>query len=143
MSRPTKYKKEYPKIAESMCKLGAVDVEIAVALDINISTLYRWSGKHKEFCDALKVGKEPADKRVEMALYHRAIGYSHNEDDIRAVNGEIVITPTTKRYPPDTTAMIFWLKNRRAEQWRANPDGEDSADDVISALKSLAKTKQL
>ena len=51
-------------------------------------------------------------------LFHRATGYEHPEDDIKSVNGEIVITPTVKHYPPDTTAAIFWLKNRRPDLWR-------------------------
>ena len=47
-----------------------------------------------------------------------SMGYEHDETDIRVVDKEIVMTPIRKIYPPDTTAAIFWLKNRRPEQWR-------------------------
>ncbi len=138
--RPSKYKEEYVRQAEKLCVLGATDKDIADFFQIDIATLHRWKIQHKEFCDALKVGKESADNRVEMSLYQRALGYSHNEDDIRAVNGEIVITPTIKHYPPDTTACIFWLKNRQKEKWRDKPegnDGNDVSDLLTKVLKSL------
>jgi hypothetical protein len=34
------------------------------------------------------------------------------------VGGEIVITPTVKHYPPDTSAATLWLKNRQGAVWR-------------------------
>lgn len=133
MARPTKYKAEYCKIARKMSELGATDSDVAYALDIHIATLNRWKQEHKPFCESLKIGKAPADDRVELSLYHRAVGYSHPEDDIRVVGGQIVVTPTIKHYPPDTTACIFWLKNRRAEQWRASPEPGD--DDYVAPVK--------
>ena len=54
--------------------------------------------------------------------------------------------PYTEHVPPDTTAMIFWLKNRRPEQWRdkrevvfgpldgLNADDRDVAERVLAAL---------
>lgn len=118
MGRPTLFKAEFIRIAESMCRLGATDMEVADALSVNIATLYRWKAAKPAFCDAFKVGKEEADNRVERSLYARAIGYEHNETDIRVVGNEIVKTPIRKIYPPDTGAAAFWLKNRRPEQWR-------------------------
>ena len=55
---------------------------------------------------------------MERSLFARANGYEHDEVDIRVVDKEIVQTPIRKYYPPDTTAAIFWLKNRRPDQWR-------------------------
>lgn len=118
MGRPTKFKSEYIGQAEKLCKLGATDLEIADFLDVDVRTLYRWKGEHAEFCQALKAGKEVADERVERSLFARANGYEHDEVDIRVIGGEVVQTPIRKFYPPDTTAAIFWLKNRRPEQWR-------------------------
>ena len=66
----------------------------------------------------LRSGKEVSDERVERSLFARANGYEHDEVDIRVVSGEIVQTPIRKYYPPDTTAAIFWLKNRRPDLWR-------------------------
>ncbi len=128
--RPTKFKDEYIEQAEKLCKLGATDIEVADFFDVDVRTLYRWKGEHPSFCQSLRVGKEVADDRVERSLYARANGYEHDEVDIRVVSGAVVQTPIRKYYPPDTTAAIFWLKNRRPAEWRekvenvlSNPDG--------------------
>lgn len=118
MARPTKFKPEFQRIAESMAKLGATDIEIADALDVNVATLNRWKAENEEFCASIKTGKEVADDRVERSLFARANGYEHDEVDIRVINGEVVQTPIRKYYPPDTTAAIFWMKNRRPKEWR-------------------------
>lgn len=133
MARPTKYKEEYAKQAEKLCALGATDADLADFFEVSVSTLNLWKIEHKGFSESLKLGKEPADNRVKNALYHRALGYSHPEDDIKNINGEIVITPTIKHYPPDTTACIFWLKNRLPEEFRANPEPGD--DDYVQPVK--------
>lgn len=119
--RPTKYKAEYVKTAKKLCELGATIPDLAEAFGVAVSTVNLWTVKHKPFSDALKVGKSKADDRVERSLYERANGYQHEEDDIRVVGGAIEITPTIKRYPPDTTACIYWLNNRRPDQYRARP----------------------
>lgn len=127
--RPTKFKSEYVEQAKKLCQLGATDVEIADFFDIEVRTLYRWKGEHDKFCQALKVGKAVADERVERSLFARANGYEHDEVDIRVVGQEIVQTPIRKFYPPDTTACIFWLKNRRPEDWRDKVQNELSGPD--------------
>ena len=116
--RPTKFKAEFTKQAEKLCALGATDIEMADFFGVDVRTLYRWKAEHDRFCQALKVGKEVADERVERSLFARANGYEHDEVDIRVVGGGIVQTPIRKFYPPDTTAAIFWLKNRRPKEWR-------------------------
>ncbi len=118
MARPSKYKPEFVKQAEKLCALGATDIELADFFEVNVATLYRWKNEHQEFCEALKVSKEIADDRVERSLFSRANGYEHDEVDIRVVDHVIVQTPIRKYYPPDTTACIFWLKNRRPDLWR-------------------------
>lgn len=118
VGRPTDYKHEYCEQAEKLCKLGATDKELADFFDIAESTLYLWKSEHLEFSEALIAGKLLADANVAAALYQRAIGYSHPDTDIRAVAGEVVQTPITKHYPPDTAAAIMWLKNRQKAKWR-------------------------
>ena len=116
--RPSKYKPEYVEQAQKLCALGATDIEIADFFEVEVRTLYRWKNQHDDFCQALKVAKEVADQRVERSLFARANGYEHDEVDIRVIQNEIVQTPIRKFYPPDTTAAIFWLKNRNPGQWR-------------------------
>jgi hypothetical protein len=118
MARPTKFKEEFTAQAEKLCKLGATDMEVADFLEIEVRTLYRWKAENEAFCQALKAGKDVADDRVERSLFARANGYEHDEVDIRVVGGEIVQTPIRKYYAPDTTAAIFWLKNRKPKEWR-------------------------
>ena len=124
MGRPSKFKQDFIQQAEKLCKLGATDIEIADFFEVDVRTLYRWKGENEAFCQALKAGKEVSDERVERSLFARANGYEHDEVDIRVVNGEVVQTPIRKFYPPDTTACIFWLKNRRPTEWRDKVEQE-------------------
>jgi hypothetical protein len=126
MGRPSKFKEEFIPQAEKLCKLGATDMEIADFFGVEVRTLYRWKAENEQFCQALKAGKDVADERVERSLFARANGYEHDETDIRVVGGEIVQTPIRKYYPPDTTACIFWLKNRRPAEWRDKVEQEHS-----------------
>lgn len=125
MGRPTKFKPEYVEQAKLLARKGFIDTDLAELWQVTISTIHLWKLKHPEFSDALKMSKGEADDRVERALFERATGYAQVEDDIRTVDGRIVVTPTVKRYPPDTTAGIFWLKNRRRQDWQAKPEGPD------------------
>lgn len=117
--RPSKFKPEFVEQARKLANLGATDREVADFFEIDERTLNRWKADNEEFCQSLKVGKALADDRVEQSLYRRAVGYEHDAIKI-AVNaqGEITQVPFVERYPPDTTAAIFWLKNRRKDQWR-------------------------
>lgn len=131
--RPSKYRPEFAKQAEKLCALGATDMELADFFEVEVRTIYRWKAEFPEFCQSLKVAKEAADERVERSLFARANGYEHDEVDIRVVGGEIVETPIRKYYPPDTTAAIFWLKNRRPGAWRDKQDHVHSGSVVIQA----------
>lgn len=118
MARPTDFKDEFVAEAESMCLEGATDQELADYFGVDVRTLYRWKNTQPAFRHALKVAKDASDDRVERSLLERALGYERDEVDIKVVNGEIVQTPIRKFYPPDTTAAIFWLKNRKPAEWR-------------------------
>jgi len=117
--RPTKYDPGYhPNKAYQLCLLGLTDEELAKIFDIAVSTLNLWKVDHSEFSESVKKGKDYADANVADRLYQRAMGYEHYDVDIRVVDHEIVQTPLIKHYPPDTTAGIFWLKNRQPKKWR-------------------------
>jgi len=118
VARPSKYKPEFAQQAAKLCALGATDAQLADFFRVSVSTVNLWKSQHPEFSESIKVPKAQADDRVEQSLYRRAMGYEHDETDIRVVAGGIVETPIRKHYPPDTTAAIFWLKNRRPSEWR-------------------------
>ena len=119
MGRPSKFKDEFVEQARKQAQLGATDREIADFFEVDERTINRWKSDNEAFCQSLKVGKDAADDRVEQALYRRALGYSHDAVKI-AVNaaGEVTQVPYVEHHAPDTTAAIFWLKNRRREEWR-------------------------
>lgn len=129
--RPTSFKPEYAKQAEKLCRLGATDADLADFFSVTFQTINNWKVQFPEFFESLKQSKQEADVRVEQSLYQRAMGYSCNEDDIRVIDNQIVITPTIKHYPPDTTAMIFWLKNRKPVEWRDKQEIEHSGMPMV------------
>lgn len=116
--RPTKYKDDYAGQAYKLCLLGATDKQLADFFNTSEQTINAWKKKHSDFLESIKRGKVQADAKVAESLFHRACGYSHPEDKIFNNNGEEMIVATTKHYPPDATAAIFWLKNRDKENWR-------------------------
>lgn len=98
---------------------GLTDVQIATNMGINVATLYRWEN---EFCDirnALKEGKDVVDRQVENALLKSALGYMYDEVTEERRDDELVVTKVVhKEVQPNTTAQIFWLKNRKRAEWR-------------------------
>jgi transcriptional regulator with XRE-family HTH domain len=116
--RPTLYKPDFVAQAAKACRAGFTDQELADLFGVAVSTISAWKAEHVEFSEALKAGKAEADVLVERALYHRAVGYSHEVEKPMVVDKDVRIVTYTERMPPDTTACIFWLKNRNPEEWR-------------------------
>jgi hypothetical protein len=108
-----------------LCLLGATDKQIADFFDVDESTITRWKQSEPEFCTSLKAGKEDADATIAQSLFHRAKGYVA-PDIITAQKDGIItdIKEVEKHYPPDTTAAIFWLKNRQPKNWRDKQEVE-------------------
>ncbi len=155
MARPSSYDPEFAKQAEKLCTLGATDAELADFFEISVSTIYRWANAYKEFCDALKAGKEACDERVVRSLYNRAVGYTFDSEKIVVVDKKVERVAIKEHVAPDTTAQIFWLKNRRRDEWRdrqdhtmAGPNGGpievkdvSDTDRAAALLAFMAKTK--
>lgn len=120
--RPSKYKSEYADQAKKLCMLGMTDKEMASFFGVAESTFNLWKTAHPEFSESLKGGKDLVDAEVAAKLYHRAMGYEHEDVHVSNYRGVITVTPLVKHYPPDTTAAIFWLKNRQPQRWRDKPD---------------------
>lgn len=128
--RPTRYRKEFAEQARKLCRLGAIDVELADFFGVDVATLNRWKKAHREFCESLKEGKSQADAEVAQSLFHRATGYSHPDTKFATHEGRITDSQEyTKHYPPDTIACIFWLKNRRPDLWRDKIGHEHTGKD--------------
>lgn len=134
MARPEKWKAEYAKIVKVACSLGATDQEIADMLGVSVRTIYYWRQTKPALCAAMVVGKEEADNRVERSLYNRATGYSYQSEKIMTVArgggvSDIERVAITEHVPPDVTAQIFWLKNRRKDDWRDRQQLEHTGKD--------------
>lgn len=131
VGRPTAYEEAFAKQAKKLCQLGATDQELADFFEVDVRTIYRWKHDHDEFCQALKGGKDIADERVERSLYQRAIGYEQEEVKIFMPGGaaEPVYAPFRAKVAPDVTAAIFWLKNRRAADWREKQEVDHTSSD--------------
>lgn len=115
--RPQTYDPDrHPIWAEGLAKLGKIEDDIAAAMGIHVSTLRDWKKKFPEFSVALKIGKSEADTQVENSLFKRAMGYEYEET--KTVNDGERVEKTIKQVAPDVTAQIFWLKNRKPEEWR-------------------------
>ena len=147
-------------LLEGWARDGLTDEQIAHNIGINVKTLWDWKVRFDPICNALKRGKAPVDIQVENALLKRAIGYEYEE-----VTTEITETPyidrhgkervrkqkhvkkTKKIVLPDTTAQIFWLKNRRPDLWRDRHENDvniitanhAALDEAFEAMKGEAQ----
>lgn len=137
MARPSLYKPEYAEQAAKLCRLGATDIELADFFNVDVRTIYRWKNQFPAFCQAIKIAAEEADNRVERSLYERATGYSYPSVKIFQYEGKPVEVPYREHVPPDTTAMIFWLKCRKPAQWR------DRTEFVVSRGAELTSDEEL
>ena len=98
---------------------GLTDEQIATNVGINVATLYDWKNKYPNIAEALKDGKDVADRQVENALFKSALGYTFDEVTKELKYDELVVTKVVhKEVQPNTTAQIFWLKNRKRAEWR-------------------------
>ena len=139
--RPSPYKPEFCAIARKMCELGATDEDLAEAFGVSDRTIQGWQVTHEDFSAAVAVGKAAVDDLVERRFYNRAIGYSFDSVKIMQYEGEPVIVPYREHVPPDTSAAIFWLKNRRRDKWRDRHDvdhGVQSENPLATFLDGLA-----
>jgi len=113
--RPTAYKPEYAETVLKLCLLGATDAEIGDFYGVSEQTINTWKKKHPDFLESIKSGKQKADANVATSLYQTAID-------------------------GNTTAQIFWLKNRRAKEWRDKQEIEHSGSvDIADRMNKAQK----
>lgn len=128
VGRPTKYNPEYHPIqVMKYCLAGLIDTQIAQLFEISVSTLNEWKKEYPEFSESIKKGKDEADCNVASMLYKKAVGFKEKRQVPfkvkKTMNGvgseeKIEIVEVEDYYPPETSAQIFWLKNRQPQTWR-------------------------
>lgn len=140
---PIRYDSElHPAFAKALAIDGYTNAEIAERLNIGITTLKKWMKLYPEFATSIKEGKEPANARVEMALYKKALGFEVTETRAVVVGtgeyAKVQYVDETRFVAPDNTACIFWLKNRRPDKWRDKQEVEHSGNIQINIDKDDA-----
>jgi hypothetical protein len=130
--------------AAKLAKLGATDIQMADFFGVSEQTLNAWKNSNPKFLESLKAGKEESDQRVEHSLYRRALGYEHDAVKIFcSKDGEVTQVPYREIVPPDTTACIFWLKNRKRTEWRDKYEhtGEDGGPISFTVTRAGSKER--
>lgn len=121
---------------EGWARDGLTDEQISRNMGIAYSTFREWKKKYSAFSAVLKRTKDVVDREVENALFKRAMGYKY--DEVTYERGEEV-KRVTKEVAPDTTAQIFWLKNRKPAEWRDKIEQQQTVtiqdDGFLEALK--------
>lgn len=124
---------------------GLTNIQIAANMGIAERTITEWIARFPAIDAALKKGKEPVDTQVENALLRRALGYDYEEtitevEDMGGGKTRKHVRKITKHVPGDTTAQIFWLKNRKPKQWRDRVDASVNLDtEDLSPLVELLR----
>ncbi|MDB5705135.1 MAG: terminase [Sphingomonas bacterium] len=142
--RPSPYRPEHADQARKLCRNGMTDREVADILGISPRTFYRWCGEHDDFADAVRVGKDRADERVERALYQRAVGYDY--EDVKVFAGGAkgpVIVPVTVHVPADVRAGTQWLRCRQPDAWSGKPEPEEDEDLARRIEEGWARVQEL
>lgn len=158
--RPTKYRAKYHnEQALKLTRLGLTDEELAENFDIAVSTLNEWKLRYPKFQESIKKGKTATDSLVADSLLKRALGFEYDErtyekldevidgehadDDIKVEMFKKKVV--TKQVAPDTTAQIFWLKNRQPKLWRdkqevVNTNKNFNVTMTKDEIKEISKT---
>lgn len=129
------------------CRNGLSDKQIAKNMGVAYSTFNVWKNKYQALSEALKNSKEIVDLEIENKLKKRAEGFYYEEEKtyIEEVDGKIKKRKEIiKRYAlPDTTAQIFWLKNREPNRWRNEKSDVDKEEQRAKIDKLHAQTKAI
>lgn len=127
-------------LLEGWARDGLTNEQIAANIGISPKTLYEWLKKFPEIKEKIESGKEVVDRLVENALLKRALGYEYTEKTYETSKEGKKTRVTKKQVAPDTTAAIFWLKNRKVNEWRdkrvVDVDSEvmEKLDDIMNGV---------
>lgn len=140
-------------LIEGWAREGLFDKDIAKKMNVSEATLNNYKKKFPEVKQALRKGKEIVDIEVENALFKKALGYNvpvqkafKLKDVVYGENGKKISETERIEYaeeeihvPADTTAQIFWLKNRKKAQWRDKVEYEANTGEINKVKELLSK----
>lgn len=150
MANESKYDshvKPHLEMIKAWTRDGVIESDIAKKLNVAYSTFSEYKHRYPELKETLKTTREIADKEVIGSLFKSANGFFVEETktfiDIDSSGNEKKRVEIIKRYiPPNSTSIIYWLKNRQPLDWRDKPleTGQtEDFDKLKSFLKELAK----
>ena len=152
VGRPSDYKPEIDEIAKKAMHLGASRHELAEILKVSERTIHRWTLQHESFCQAIKIGTELANDRVEASLYRKAVGFEFDSEKLfynKELN-DVHRAKVREVVHPDAGAAIFWLKNRRPDQWKERHENvnmnltiEAAFEDFVRQLQFKGRQKEI
>lgn len=105
-------------LLEGWARDGLTYEQIANNMGIGLTTLKEWRQKEPTIQSTLKKGREVVDYEVENALLKNAL------------DGNV-------------TAQIFWLKNRKKEQWREKVEANDEEKEIQNAKDIVVKIREI
>lgn len=138
MARPSKYDTHVkPKLllVEAWARDGLTLEQIASNLGVALSSLCEYKNQYSELTEALKNGREVIDVMVENALLKAALGYNYTEEELNKMTGDPI--ELRKVAHPNTTALIFWLKNRKPKEWRDKQEHEHSGSLGVTIVDDI------
>lgn len=131
-------------LLEGWARDGLTDEQIAKNIGISRASLYEWKKKEVDISDALKKGKEVIDFEVENALLKKALGYTITiKEEKLDKDGCVHTLEKDVHIPPDTTAQIFWLKNRKPNNWKDKIETDEDKEAVANASQVIAKIRKV
>ncbi len=109
-------------IVQRLAAQGLTDEQMSKILDVSVPAFNRYK-KNPEFRKSLKEGKSDPDRRVEAALFNKAVGFKYTDTVVQKIKiarykEKIVTIEVDKVHPPDTLAIIYWLNNRKPDDWK-------------------------
>lgn len=135
---------------EGWAREGLSLEQIAKNMGIADSTLRKWRDQFEQISAAIKKGNAPVDYEVENAMLKSALGYyvtvkkpikvkteRQKVGEGRIVEEHIEYADEQVYIKPDTTAQIFWLKNRRSDRWR------DKQEQIITTVEDLTPLAEM
>lgn len=135
---------------EGWAREGMTEADITKKIGVCSSTFAEWKNRFPEIVDALKKGKAPVDFKVENTLLKSALGYTvtvkepikvkkkTTNSGVGTIEEERIEYAEKEIYvKPDSTAQIFWLKNRRPDKWRDKPEYSENAETLAKAREIL------
>jgi hypothetical protein len=135
-----KYDPIFAGHARRLCMLGATMQELADYFGVARCTIATWSAQYPDFGQAVNEGRLTADSVLAERLYEKAKGYEVQTERLVQIDGEWKPVTYTRRMPPDTQALTFWLRNRRPQNWRETVEHRHvDVDKLLAELEAAGE----